>query len=145
MSDEEIWTPGESSMLYIPPKVASWRCPCGGNVFTKREKVNTYRCNSCGGLWYGQPKGQGPPSRAPRPSAPPRLPPPGDERMIRCTVCKGTAVQIPVWINPNTHEIHDDFGSFNQEEARWCETCQDHCSLENYEPTQEQHTESTGT
>lgn len=49
------WIPGQSTMLFLPPKKASFRCECGCNVFTALENENTYKCNGCPATWRGLP------------------------------------------------------------------------------------------
>lgn len=43
---------------------------------------------------------------------------------VTCTKCGGTNVQCAMWINPNTKEIHDDFGSWDETDTKFCEDCQ---------------------
>lgn len=54
--------------------------------------------------------------------------------MLRCTECKGTNVQVAMWVRPNTRQILDDFGSFDHTDTKWCDDCQDHVLLEEFEP-----------
>lgn len=49
---------GESAMVFIgPDREHSYRCECGGNVFTKGHRPNgsgdLFRCNSCGNIYEG--------------------------------------------------------------------------------------------
>jgi hypothetical protein len=34
-----------------------------------------------------------------------------------------------MWVNPNTNEVHEDFGEFNDEGRTWCEECHEHSLL----------------
>lgn len=52
--------------------------------------------------------------------------PPGD---IRCELCKGANVQLVAWTDPNTKEVFDDFGSWNQEDTKYCSDCDDNVLL----------------
>lgn len=49
--------------------------------------------------------------------------------MIRCRRCKGTNVQVATWVQPNTREIRDDFGSWDELDTKWCDDCDDHTEL----------------
>lgn len=47
---------GEQTMIRLPGQERSFRCSCGGNVFTKvgeDKEGKKYRCNSCGIWWRG--------------------------------------------------------------------------------------------
>lgn len=50
-------------------------------------------------------------------------------KKYRCSVCKGTNVQIRAWVDANTHKYDSDIPS----EDAWCEDCDDHVSLEEVE------------
>jgi hypothetical protein len=45
---------GGNSMLHLPGTIVSFRCHCGGNVFSKHKTDPLkYRCNSCKTLYEG--------------------------------------------------------------------------------------------
>ena len=48
---------------------------------------------------------------------------------IRCRDCNGTDVKVVAWTYPNTGEIDEDFGSWNQEDTKFCNDCNDHVLL----------------
>ena len=51
------------------------------------------------------------------------------EPTVRCTECGGTNVQVVVWQNPNTGEVGEDFGSWNNTDTKFCIDCDDHVRL----------------
>lgn len=46
-----------------------------------------------------------------------------------CTECGGTNVQVAAWINPNTNEVLDDFGSPGEKDTQYCADCDGPCEL----------------
>jgi hypothetical protein len=48
---------------------------------------------------------------------------------VVCAKCGSTDVEHAHWVNPNTGVATEPFGSWNQEDARWCNDCHDHCEL----------------
>lgn len=46
-----------------------------------------------------------------------------------CARCKGTNVQHAMWVNPNTDEVFDEFGSWCAGDNSWCEDCEAHTDL----------------
>lgn len=53
-----------------------------------------------------------------------------DSSVLVCKGCGGHNVQLVVWYRPNTQEVLDDFGSWNNHETKWCEDCEDHVWVE---------------
>ena len=49
------------------------------------------------------------------------------EAHVWCGVCGSTNVDMAMWVNPNTREIGDDFGSFNESDAVFCNDCEARC------------------
>jgi hypothetical protein len=49
---------------------------------------------------------------------------------LRCTVCKGTNVEMAMWVNPNTNEVGGDFGTFNYGDNTFCNDCGENHDLE---------------
>ena len=45
----------------------------------------------------------------------------------KCSICKGTNVQIKQWVNPNTNEV-DNTGDIEMEDC-WCQDCGEHTDL----------------
>ena len=48
----------------------------------------------------------------------------------RCAECKGTNIQVAMWVNPNTYEVHGDYGSWGNYDTHWCEDCEEHPRIE---------------
>lgn len=42
---------------------------------------------------------------------------------VRCCKCRGENVQMAVWQNPNTREVFDDFGSWDETDTKYCADC----------------------
>lgn len=55
---------------------------------------------------------------------------PEPQPRYRCAECKGTDIQCAVWVNPNTREAFDDFGSWNNIDTQWCNHCGEHTTFE---------------
>jgi hypothetical protein len=49
--------------------------------------------------------------------------------MYVCSKCGGTNVQLAAWVNPNTEEVFDDYGSWNHQDTKWCGDCEEHVLL----------------
>jgi len=41
-----------------------------------------------------------------------------------CAHCGGTNVQITAWVNPNTEDIGDDYGDWDESDTKWCKDCE---------------------
>jgi hypothetical protein len=54
---------------------------------------------------------------------------PKPEPTIRCELCKGDNVSAVMWVNPNTAETENDFGSWKEEDTKYCNDCDDHVRL----------------
>lgn len=52
------------------------------------------------------------------------------EEILACTECGGTNVEVAMWVNPNTDEIGEEFGSGTTADTQWCHDCEDHVLLE---------------
>jgi hypothetical protein len=50
--------------------------------------------------------------------------------MMRCATCKGTNIQTVCWVKTNSGEVIDDFGSWDSEDTKWCEDCDEHTPQE---------------
>lgn len=50
--------------------------------------------------------------------------------VTRCCKCKGLTVQCAVWIDPNTGETGEDFGSWDSTDTKFCADCDDNLELE---------------
>lgn len=50
-------------------------------------------------------------------------------RPVSCTKCGGTNVQVAMWVRPNTEEILEDFGSWEETDTKYCEDCDDNTQL----------------
>lgn len=50
-------------------------------------------------------------------------------KKYRCSVCKGTNVQIQAWVDANTHKYNSDVPG----EDAWCEDCNTSVKLEEIE------------
>lgn len=46
-----------------------------------------------------------------------------------CAVCGSQAVQHAMWVNVNTDEVNDEFGTWCNGDNSWCEDCSDHTEL----------------
>ncbi len=44
--------------------------------------------------------------------------------MTRCKHCKSTNVEVAMWVNPNTLEVGDGFGTHNEPDAVFCNDCE---------------------
>ena len=51
------------------------------------------------------------------------------EYEVYCTKCGSADVQHAVWMQSNTGEVVDDFGSFNEPDSSWCNACESHATL----------------
>lgn len=49
--------------------------------------------------------------------------------VIVCAECGSENVQVATWINPNTKEEGDDFGSWGESGTKWCYDCDKHVLL----------------
>lgn len=49
----------------------------------------------------------------------------------RCARCGGKNVQGVAWINLNTEELGEDFGSWDATDTKWCLDCDDHTEILN--------------
>ena len=49
--------------------------------------------------------------------------------MICCSKCGGHNVQVATWVNPNTDEILEEFGSWNETDTKFCVDCQENVEL----------------
>lgn len=47
----------------------------------------------------------------------------------RCKVCKGTDVEIRIWINPNSSEIFPPLEGVTEEKDQWCNSCESHTEI----------------
>ena len=45
------------------------------------------------------------------------------EPTVKCKRCGGFNVQMAMWVDPNTNEIMEDFGSFDEQDTKWCNDC----------------------
>lgn len=52
-----------------------------------------------------------------------------------CAECDTIHVQTVSWVSCVDGGVRDEFGSFNEEDTRWCETCQAHSELDSREAT----------
>lgn len=46
-----------------------------------------------------------------------------------CETCGGSRVQHTMWVSLNTHEIHDEAGTWNCDGQAWCDDCQTHIKI----------------
>jgi hypothetical protein len=46
-----------------------------------------------------------------------------------CAKCGSDNVQHAMWVNVNTNEVHDIFGSWCHGDNSWCEDCEEHTQL----------------
>jgi hypothetical protein len=51
------------------------------------------------------------------------------DNVTRCKECGGTNVQAAFWVDPNTHEVFDGFGTWNSGDNTWCADCDDNTDL----------------
>lgn len=51
-----------------------------------------------------------------------------NERIV-CSVCGSEDIEMVHWVNPNTKEIHELFGSFGESDTSWCHKCDDHVRM----------------
>ena len=57
---------------------------------------------------------------------------------VRCSKCGGTNVQVAMWVRVNENKIMDDFGSWDFEDTKYCEDCDEHVRLIEPEFTMQQ-------
>lgn len=49
----------------------------------------------------------------------------------RCVECKSTTgLQVAMWVDPNTSEVFDDYGSWGSYDTKYCAKCQGHVLFE---------------
>ena len=62
---------------------------------------------------------------------------PPDTPYFWCAECHGTDVQTAAYVNLNTHEVHDDYGTWNWMEGRYnyCSDCSDQVEILTETPT----------
>ena len=46
-----------------------------------------------------------------------------------CAKCSGTNVETVCWVDANTNQVLDDYGSWNELETTWCRDCHDHTGI----------------
>lgn len=51
-----------------------------------------------------------------------------------CARCGGTNVQHAMWVDVNTDEVHDAFGSWCNGDNSWCHDCGEHTQLLDHPP-----------
>ena len=56
--------------------------------------------------------------------------------MFRCADCKGTNVEIKIWVNINGGEAVGDTYDLDSNE-KFCQDCETHTNIEEFEPKQE--------
>jgi hypothetical protein len=49
--------------------------------------------------------------------------------MYVCSKCGGTNVQLVAWVDPNTNEVFDDYGSWNSIDTKFCADCDENVAL----------------
>jgi len=49
---------------------------------------------------------------------------------VRCGACGSAEVQHAFWVDPNTMEVGDEFGTWNYDDNAWCGKCEGHGTLE---------------
>jgi hypothetical protein len=49
--------------------------------------------------------------------------------MVVCGACGGSNVEVAAWVNPNTGEVVDEFGSWDSLDTNWCHDCDAHVEL----------------
>ena len=48
---------------------------------------------------------------------------------IVCEKCGSANVQHAYWVNPNSEEVLEPFGTWCYDDNSWCENCQEHTKL----------------
>ena len=51
------------------------------------------------------------------------------DRGFRCSVCGGSNLEIATWVNPNTEEVKDHFGSWSETDTKFCHDCDDNVQI----------------
>ena len=46
-----------------------------------------------------------------------------------CAVCGSEDVQHAMWVNVNTKEVFEDFGTWCSGDNNWCEQCEEHTEI----------------
>ena len=56
-----------------------------------------------------------------------------------CQECGSADVEVAMWVNPNTSQTNDWYGSGSSTETQWCHSCEEHCfvELKTYKQTNE--------
>tara|TARA_R110002110_G_scaffold152784_1_gene345726 strand:- start:119 stop:331 length:213 start_codon:yes stop_codon:yes gene_type:complete len=56
-----------------------------------------------------------------------------------CVECGSEDIQVAMWVNPNTGESDDWYGSGSSAETQWCHNCEEHCFVKLRVYPDEQH------
>lgn len=48
---------------------------------------------------------------------------------VECVKCGSRRVQFAHWVEVNSGRVDDQFGSWNERDARWCPDCGEHTDL----------------
>lgn len=75
------------------------------------------------------------------------MPDPDEEPEITwvCSNCGGTNVETVCWVDPNTDQVHEDYGTWNHQDTTWCGDCDDHHPLISKEEWDEKGTKLPNT